>query len=163
MDSQKRRIRQTTVSAPISILHVEDDPNDVLLVQRAFRKSHSTVLVHHVCDGEIATHYLLGDEGFSDREQFPLPNLLLLDLKLPRRTGLEVLAWLRSQKSPLNRLPVVVLTSSSQPVDVNRAYELGANAYMVKPTGFEELFNAIKMLNQYWFVLSEKPELQLVS
>jgi DNA-binding response OmpR family regulator len=89
--------------------------------------------------------------------------LMLLDLKLPRKTGLEVLAWLRSQKIPLKRLPVVVLTSSSQPVDVNRAYELGANAYMVKPTGFAELFNAVKILNQYWFALTEKPELPITS
>jgi len=148
------------VSAPTSILHVEDDPNDVLLVQRAFRKTNLALSIQNVTDGETATRYLAGDGEFLDREHFPLPSLLLLDLKLPRKNGFEVLDWLRSQPVPLKRLPVIILSSSSQPVDVNRAYELGANAYMVKPAGFEELSKAINVLALHWFVHGEKPEIR---
>lgn len=147
------------MSEPTVILHVEDDPNDIVLLQRAFQKLHKAVNIRNVSNGEEALHYLRGENEFSDRQQFPLPSLMLLDLKLPRKTGLEVLQWLRSQSAPLRRLPVVVLTSSSQPVDINCAYESGANAYMVKPVGFEELFNVVKVLGQYWLSLSEKPEL----
>jgi CheY-like chemotaxis protein len=148
------------VSATPFILHVEDDPNDVLLIQRAFRKSQFSVMLKNVSDGEMATQYLAGDAEFADRAQFPLPSLMLLDLKLPRKNGFEVLGWLRSQPSPLNRLPVVVLSSSNQPADVNRAYEAGANAYMVKPAGFDALLETVKVLAAHWLVHSEKPEVQ---
>lgn len=141
-----------------SILHVEDDPNDALLVQRAFKKANVSFAVNHVHDGEVATHYLSGVAQYSNREDFPLPSLILLDLKLPRKNGFEVLSWLRKQAVPLNRLPVVVFSSSNQPADVNRAYELGANAYMVKPAGFDELSETIKVLSLHWFVHTEKPE-----
>lgn len=142
------------------ILHAEDDPNDILLVQRAFRKSGIPVVIKNATDGEMATQYLSGEAAFSNREQFPLPSLMLLDLKLPRKNGFEVLDWLRRQSGPLKRLPVVVLSSSNQPADVNRAYETGANAYMVKPAGFDALLEAVKVLSSYWLVYAEKPEVQ---
>ena len=140
------------------ILLVEDDPNDALLVQRAFRKANVSNVLQVVRDGEEAVAYLKGEKPFSDRQQFPLPGVILQDLKLPRKSGLEVLAWLRGQPG-LRRLPVVMLTSSRQSSDINRAYELGANSYLVKPVAFDALVEMIKTLDVYWFVLNEKPRL----
>jgi CheY-like chemotaxis protein len=140
------------------ILLAEDDPNDVLLIQRAFQRTHLANPVQVVRDGEEALAYLSGQGAFADRERHPLPVLMLMDLKMPRKTGLEVLAWLRQQPG-LKRLPVIVLTSSNQSPDVNRAYELGANSYLVKPAGFDSLLELVKNLDMYWLILNEKPEL----
>jgi CheY-like chemotaxis protein len=141
----------------LTILLVEDNPDDVLLIKRAFHKagvSHSLQVAGH---GEEAVAYLSGGDGFADREKFPFPDLMLLDLQLPRRSGHEVLAWLRSQED-LRRLPVVVLTSSKEPRDINRAYELGANSYLVKPVSFEALLDLVRTLERFWLVLAERPE-----
>ena len=140
------------------ILLVEDSPDDALLIQRAFRKANLANPVQLVRDGEEAVAYLSGAAPYDDRGQFPLPVFMLLDLKLPRRSGLEVLAWLR-QESAVRRLPVVVLTSSRESVDVNRAYDLGVNSYLTKPVGFEALMEMVKNVNLYWLVLNESPEL----
>jgi CheY-like chemotaxis protein len=141
------------------VLLVEDDPNDVLLIQRAWRKSNIAAPLQVVADGEAATHYLSGGGEFADRQRYPLPMLVLLDLKLPRKSGFEVLAWLRQQPI-LRRLPVVILTSSSEPEDINRAYELGANSYLVKPVQFETLQEMMQTVHLYWLVLNEKPQLE---
>jgi CheY-like chemotaxis protein len=147
------------VSATASpILLVEDSPDDALLIQRAFRKANLANPVQLVRDGEEAVAYLSGAAPYDDRGRFPLPVFMLLDLKLPRRSGLEVLAWLR-QEPAVRRLPVVVLTSSRESVDVNRAYDLGVNSYLTKPVGFEALIEMVKNVNLYWLVLNEKPEL----
>ena len=140
------------------ILLVEDSPDDALLIQRAFRKANLANPVQLVRDGEEAVAYLSGAAPYDDRGQFPLPVFMLLDLKLPRRSGLEVLAWLR-QESAVRRLPVVVLTSSREAVDVNRAYDLGVNSYLTKPVGFEALIEMVKNVNLYWLVLNESPDL----
>lgn len=140
------------------ILLVEDSPDDALLIQRAFRKANLANPVQLVRDGEEAVAYLSGAAPYDDRGRFPLPVFMLLDLKLPRRSGLEVLAWLR-QESAVRRLPVVVLTSSRESVDVNRAYDLGVNSYLTKPVGFEALMEMVKNVNLYWLVLNESPEL----
>jgi CheY-like chemotaxis protein len=140
------------------ILLVEDSPDDALLIQRAFRKANLANPVQLVRDGEEAVAYLKGIPPFDDRSRFPLPVFMLLDLKLPRRSGLEVLAWVR-QESPVKRLPVVVLTSSRESVDVNRAYDLGVNSYLTKPVGFEALLEMVKNVNLYWLVLNEHPEI----
>ena len=140
------------------ILLVEDSPDDALLIQRAFRKANLANPVQLVRDGEEAVAYLSGAAPYDDRGRFPLPVFMLLDLKLPRRSGLEVLAWLR-QEPAVRRLPVVVLTSSRESVDVNRAYDLGVNSYLTKPVGFEALIEMVKNVNLYWLVLNEKPEL----
>ena len=140
------------------ILLVEDSPDDALLIKRAFRKANLANSVQLVRDGEEAVAYLKGDPPFSDRIQFPLPVLMLLDLKLPRRSGLEVLEWVR-QDGTLKRLPVVVLTSSRESVDVNRAYDLGANSYLTKPVGFDALLEMVRSVNLYWLILNEQPEI----
>src|SRR5436189_6194541 len=141
------------------ILLAEDDPNDVLLVQRALQRNHVANPLQVVRDGEEALAYLSGAGTFADRERYPLPVLLLMDLKMPRKSGLEVLEWLRQQTGGLRRLPVVVLTSSNQSLDINRAYDLGANSSLVKPAGFDSLLELVKNLDMYWLILNEKPEL----
>lgn len=141
-----------------TILLVEDDLNDVMLIKRAFSKSRIVNPIACVENGEDAVAYLRGDGKYADRRQHPLPFLLLLDLKLPRLSGHEVLQWLRGQPL-LKRLPVVVLTSSREPVDINRAYELGANSYLVKPVVFEEFAALMRQLQVYWLMLSEHPDI----
>jgi len=140
------------------ILLAEDDPNDVLLIRRAFERNHVANPVQVVRDGEEALAYLSGQAPFADRQRHPLPVLMLMDLKMPRKSGLEVLEWVRQQPG-LKRLPIIVLTSSNQSPDINRAYELGANSYLVKPAGFDSLLDLVKNLDMYWLILNEKPEL----
>jgi CheY-like chemotaxis protein len=141
-----------------AVLLVEDDPNDVLLIRRAFTKANLQFPVQVVDNGEAAVLYLSGEGAYSDRDQHPLPILVLLDLKLPCRSGHEVLAWLRQQPS-LKRLPVVVLTSSQEMGDINRAYDLGANSYLVKPVAFNALIEIVKTLDLYWMTFNQAPTL----
>jgi CheY-like chemotaxis protein len=141
-----------------TILLAEDDQNDVMLIKRAFSKSHVINPIACVENGEEAVAYLSGQGQYANRERHPLPFMMLLDLKLPRLSGHEVLKWLREQPG-LKRLPVVVLTSSREPSDINRAYEIGANSYLVKPVVFEEFSTLLKQLQVYWLMLSEHPEL----
>ena len=138
---------------------VEDNLDDVTLIQRAFRKAGIGNPIHSVGDGDQALAYLSGVSEFADRVQYPLPALILLDLKLPRKSGLEVLSWLRAQPE-LRKIPVTVLTSSRENTDVNRAYEAGANSYLVKPVEFSALLELIKTLNLYWLFLNEHPTLR---
>ena len=144
-----------------AILLVEDDANDVLLIRRAFAKAAITNPVHNVEDGDAAVAYLAGEGSYADRDDHPLPAVVLLDLKLPRRSGLEVLAWARREEK-LKRLPIVVLTSSRELADVNRAYELGANSYLVKPVEFQQLLDMVKVFDGYWRGLNELPEIGAV-
>lgn len=141
-----------------TILLAEDEANDVFLMQRAFKKAKLANPIQVVADGEQVISYLSGRKPYDDREKYPFPMLLLLDLKLPRKSGIEILAWIRQQDSFLKRLPVIVLTSSRQSIDINRAYELGANSYLVKPVTFEGLLEMVKALEMYWFILSERPD-----
>jgi len=138
------------------ILLVEDDSNDVLLIQRAFAKAGLKDSLKLVRDGEQAIDYLSGRGAYANREKFPLPYLLLLDLKMPGTDGFEVLQWLRGEPD-LRRLLVVVLTSSNLQADVDRAYELGANSYLVKPVEFEEMVNLIQRFEAYWTEINRTP------
>lgn len=140
-----------------TVLLAEDNSTDALMVTRAFNKANLINPVRVVDDGDKAVAYLSGQDPYADRQQHPLPVLLLLDLKLPRRSGLEVLEWLKQQPG-LKRLPVVVLTSSKEHIDVHRAYDLGANSYLVKPVDFDSLLEMVKTLGLYWIVMNEKPE-----
>ncbi len=141
-----------------TILLVEDDPNDVLLIRRALRNAMIANPLREVADGDEAIAYLSGVDGYGDRDAHPLPALVLLDLKLPRRDGFEVLRWIRAQPG-LRRLPVVVLTSSRETADVNRAYDEGANSYLVKPVAFDALLELVRRVDEFWLYLSETPEL----
>jgi len=144
------------MTANNTILIVEDDFNDVLLLQRAFRKANLKYPLQVVEDGESAILYLRGEEPFADRDRYPLPKLMLLDLKLPRKSGLEVLMCLREDPK-LKCLPVVMLTSSRENTDIKQAYMLGANSYLVKPVNFDAFLEMIKTLNLYWLLLNETP------
>ena len=137
----------------------EDNEDHVLLLRRALQKGALLNPIFVVSDGEEAIAYLKGEGKYADRYEYPLPSLLLLDLKMPRKNGFEVLEWIRHQPG-LRRLRVVVLTTSDAPQDIDRAYELGANAFMVKPLDkrhFSELTDAIK---GYWLWMSAAPDLQ---
>ena len=132
-----------------TILLVEDDANDVLLVQRVFQKAGLPNALSVVRDGEQAVNYLSGTGDYADRQRFPLPFLVLLDLKMPGMDGFEVLRWVRTE-SELKHLLVVVLTSSNSQKDVDWAYELGANSYLVKPVSSGEMANLIQRFEVYW-------------
>lgn len=147
-----------TLSTGETILLVEDNPRDILLVKRAFHKAGITNPIQVVSDGDAAVLYLSGEAPYSDRNLYPLPAVILLDLKLPRRSGAEVLMWLRQQPI-LKRLPVVILTASQEYTDVNRLYDLGANAYMLKPVAFDNLVEIVAIINQHWIIFNQKPEL----
>lgn len=139
-----------------SILLVEDDPNDVTLTRLAFEQARFTNPLHVVNNGEEAIAYLGGEGPYADRQRYPIPILVLLDLKLPRRSGFEVLTWVRGVPT-VRRLPVVVLTSSQQSPDINRAYDAGANSYLVKPVAFENLLGLVRTLGLYWIMTNEGP------
>ena len=140
-----------------TILLVEDNPDDVLLIRRAFKKAGLPHALQIATHGEEAVDYLAGGGSYADRDKHPFPALVLLDLQLPRRSGHEVLEWLRGQEV-LRRLPVIVLTSSREPSDINRAYDLGANSYLVKPVSFEALLEMVRVLERFWIALTERPE-----
>ncbi|MCU0541369.1 MAG: response regulator [Oscillatoriaceae cyanobacterium Prado104] len=146
------------MTATHTILLVEDNPVDILLMQRAFRNGAlADTALQIVRDGDAAVFYLNGDGEYSDRARYPLPAIILLDLKLPRRSGHEVLGWLKKQPD-LKRLPVVILTTSWQPLDVGRAYDLGVNSYLVKPFGFAALLEMMNCFKDYWLDRTELPE-----
>lgn len=138
------------------ILLVEDNADDVLLVKRAFRKAQIANPIHVASDGDAAVAYLAGQGSFADRAKYPMPILILLDLKLPRRSGAEVLAWLREQPI-VKRIPVVILTSSREKRDVEQLYDLGANSYLVKPVEFDDLLAMMRTLNMYWLMTNQSP------
>jgi len=140
-----------------TILMVEDDPNDIMLTQRAFMQASLVNPLRIVRDGEEAINYLGGREPYADRTRYPLPSLVLLDLKLPKKSGLEVLEFLRAQPS-LEQTPVIVLTSSQESSDIQRAYALGANSYLLKPVGFDGLLDMVKAIGMYWVILNQGPE-----
>ena len=140
------------------VLLVEDSADDVLLIRRAFRRCGADCTISEVNDGDAAVAYLSGAGAYADRSLHPMPTLTLLDLKLPRRNGFEVLLWLRAQPL-LRRLPVVVLTGSNQATDIARAYECGANSYLVKPVRFVDLQEMARSLGLYWLSLNERPDL----
>lgn len=132
------------------ILHVEDNPDDVMLVDLAFRKAGISVRIETALDGDKAIAALENSIGGR------LPACVLLDIKLPSKSGLDVLEWIRNQPK-LKRLPVVMLTSSNEPSDINRAYDLGANSYLVKPAELEELIELAKTIDLYWLRTNARP------
>jgi DNA-binding response OmpR family regulator len=137
------------------ILIVEDDPNDVELTLTALDEYNLVNEVVVTRDGEEALDYLYCRGNFKDRSN-DSPAVLLLDLKLPKRDGLEVLQQIKSDEK-LKMIPVVVLTSSHEEKDVVASYKLGVNAYVVKPVDFHEFVNAVKELGVFWAVINESP------
>jgi CheY-like chemotaxis protein len=138
-----------------TILQVEDDQNDVFLFQRAMRKAGVTNPIQVATDGQEAIDYLAGKGKYADREQFPLPCLVLLDLKLPYVMGLEVLKWIRQQPGPAR--PVILLSASGQSSDITMAYRLGANAYLVKPSEATKLQEMARAIKDFWLTHNTQP------
>ena len=139
------------------ILLVEDRDDDVVLVRKAFERSHIGNPLHVVRDGEEAMMYLAGEGKYANRAEYPLPWLILLDLKMPRVDGFEVLKWIR-QQAGFGSIIVVVLTSSDQIRDADKAYKLGANSFMVKPVDFENAVETSKLIKNYWLYHNRFPE-----
>ena len=131
------------------ILQVEDDANDVFLLQRAFTEAQINNPVQVATDGQMAIDYLAGTGRFANRIRYPMPGLVLLDLKLPHRSGREVLEWIRSQPG-FRRLIVIVFTSGQYVGDVGLAYDLGANSFVIKPVDFSQYVSIARLLKTWW-------------
>ncbi|MBE8999537.1 MULTISPECIES: response regulator [unclassified Nostoc] len=138
------------------ILLVEDNPDDEALTLRALKKNNIMNEVVVARDGVQALDYLFGKGVYTDRDMSVMPNLILLDLKLPKMDGLEVLRHLRADERT-KILPVVILTSSKEEQDLINGYSLGANSYVRKPVDFSQFSEAVRQLGLYWFVLNESP------
>jgi CheY-like chemotaxis protein len=136
------------------ILVVEDEPDAFTLLEHAFEKAGIVTPLQTVQDGDQAIAYLKGEGPYVDRLAHPVPQLVLLDLKLPRCSGLEVLEWIRVQPA-LRGLPVIILTSSKERSDVRRAYAAGANSYLVKPSSLTRLIELAAAFREYWLEHNE--------
>ena len=132
-----------------AMLLVEDNEDDVFLMKRALKGAQIVNPLQVVEDGQQAVEYLSGTGKYSDREKHPFPAVVFLDLKLPMKGGLEVLEWIRKRED-FENMVVLVLTSSNEPSDLNRAYKLGANSYLVKPPTAMQLLELAKACKWYW-------------
>lgn len=150
-----------SVNSSYPILLVEDNPDDVLLVERAFQKAQLRHPLRTVPDGLKAIEYLSAAEAYSDRVAFPFPGLVIVDLKMPGVGGFEVIRWMRNH-AEARLVPIIVLSSSALPADVNQAYQLGANAFMVKPAEPVALERLLRTIGEFWLA-SETPRFGWVS
>ncbi len=144
-----------------TVLLVEDELNDIFLVKRAFKMAWMRNPLQIVTDGEEAISYLRGVGKYADRVLHPLPRLIVMDIKMPRLSGFDVLRWVKQEGQALRRIPVVIVSASDNPADINRAYELGANAYMVKPVDFRAVEHMFESITHYWGLECAKPELEV--
>jgi CheY-like chemotaxis protein len=133
----------------ITVLHIDDDPKETELLRAAVQQAAVPFNFLNVEDGEQAIMYLSGKGPYTNRALYPLPSLVLLDLKMPRATGFEILKWIRCHPE-LGELPVLVLSGSELQDDIRRAYAVGANSYHVKPLGFDALVSLVKDINASW-------------
>ncbi|HKW16327.1 MAG TPA: response regulator [Terriglobales bacterium] len=145
-----------------TILLVEDEVSDANLITRAFEKAKVMNPVVHLSDGDKALRYLAGKAEYADRLKYPLPAVILLDLKLPGATGMQILQWMRAQ-GEIRRIPVVVLTADENPKTVDAAYDLGANSYLVKPANAAEVARMVQTIQQYWIKMNEPPQLVMTA
>ena len=139
---------------PKIILLVEDNPSDVELTRRALHKSHISNQMIVAEDGQEALDYLFGGDPLTNTNRNELPALILLDLKLPKVDGLQVLRQIRANERT-SRLPVVILTTSNEEQDITQSYDLGANSYIRKPVDFKQFVDVIQYLGLYWLVMNE--------
>ena len=139
-----------------AILVADDNLDDVELLRRAFAKAGFANRFFAV-NGLEAIRYLEGHGAYADRAEYPLPRLVLLDSRMRGMSGAEVLQWIR-QRPQFRRLPVIVFTGSDYEEDVNRAYDLGANSYLVKPQSLEDLLVAVQQIGEFWLRLSQLPD-----
>jgi CheY-like chemotaxis protein len=138
-------------SKPQVVLSVDDNDVDGALLERAFKRTSIPARLYRVSEGPQAMAYLAGDGIYRDRESYPLPDLVLLDLAMPKMSGVEVLKWIRQQ--PLvKRTKVLIFTSSEKPEDLTAANEIGADGYVLKPTKFDDLKKLVKQIHEEWIV-----------
>jgi CheY-like chemotaxis protein len=140
-----------------SVLMVEDDPNDVALFRRALRKLNLPAELIAVEDSDAAIRWLQTASGSPRPGTTAWPHLILLDIKMPRGSGWEVLEWLRGRAAG-HWAPVIILSSSRESPDISRAYQMGVNSYLVKPVSFEQLKEMVRSLHHYWLEINERPE-----
>jgi CheY-like chemotaxis protein len=141
----------------IEILFAEDSADDAMLTMRALKKSGFANKVHHVKDGAEALDFIYGKEKYADRDIKKHPKLILLDLKMPKMSGMEVLEALKSDPN-FKSIPIVILTSSKEDPDIQKCYALGANSYIAKPVESDNFFQVIKEIGLYWMILSQLPD-----
>ena len=144
------------MTAPGNLLLVEDNEDDAFLMTRALKSAAVELPMQIVGDGQRAMDYLRGAGAYGDRDAYPLPDVIFLDIKLPQVDGLEVLRWIREQPS-IRRTVVIILTSSNHPDDVRRAYDLGANSCVVKPASYQDLVQFAKAFKAYWLSCNQPP------
>jgi CheY-like chemotaxis protein len=149
-------LMSASLASRSAILLVDDNPHDVVLLRLAFRRVGIIDPIKLAKDGLEAVRYLKGEGPYADRQLYPSPTLMLLDLKMPQSTGFDVLTWVRSQPW-LDSLAVVVLTGSKDSEDIARAYELGANSYLTKPTQFSDLVKMTQVLKEYCASAGQPP------
>jgi CheY-like chemotaxis protein len=140
----------------VEILFAEDSMDDAVLTIRALTKSGFTNKLHHVKDGAEALDFIYCTGAYASRDTGEKPKLILLDLKMPKISGMQVLEKIKSDPS-VKSIPVVILTSSQEDPDIQRSYALGANSYIVKPVDSNKFFTAIEKIGMYWMILSESP------
>lgn len=128
------------------ILYAEDEPDDIAIFGMVFRRAKVPHSLHFVEDGKAAIDWLSGDAGFANRDQFPLPDVLMLDLKMPRKNGFDVLQWVRKNPA-FEKLPVIILSSSDDPKDVKRSYELGATTYFAKTAAYQDVIQYLRNIS----------------
>jgi two-component system response regulator len=142
----------------IEILLVEDNPNDVELTLHALKKNNLTNRVHVVRDGAEALEYIFGSGAYTERDINYTPKVILLDLKLPKVDGKEVLRRIKADER-MRSIPVVVLTSSDEERDIVESYRLGVNSYITKPVDFDQFTEAVRQLGLYWLLLNQPPKM----
>lgn len=140
----------------LPLLLVEDNEDDVFFMQRAFEAAQISNPIQIARDGQEAIDYCSGAGKFADRAKYPLPEMMLLDLKMPRKNGLEVIQWIRDQPA-LRHLVIVILTSSRELSDIERAYQLGVNSFLLKPSSTHTLAEMMGALKLYWLTHNEFP------
>jgi len=143
-----------------TLLIVEDNEDDIFFVERIFKQIGARCELRFARDGIEAVEYLSGKGAFQDRAKYPMPTIILMDLKMPRRNGFEVLEWMHNQEE-IRLIPTIVVTSSTLQEDVTRAYRLGANAVMNKPVDKDSLLQMLKSFHIYWTDFVEMPEVKV--
>jgi CheY-like chemotaxis protein len=140
----------------LTVLLAEDEEDDVFFLKRALNKSRITDPLHVVNDGEHAVDYIRGERDYGNRRRHPMPDIMIVDLKMPGKSGFEVLNWLR-RESRCRSMPLIILSSSPEPRDIARAYEFGANAYLVKSSDMDHFSAILKDLYEFWKQTAELP------
>jgi len=153
------RITEMAKDRP-TLLIVEDNEDDIFFVERIFKQIGARCELRFARDGIEAVEYLSGKGAFQDRAKYPMPTIILMDLKMPRRNGFEVLEWMHNQEE-IRLIPTIVVTSSTLQEDVTRAYRLGANAVMNKPVDKDSLLQMLKSFHIYWTDFVEMPEVKV--